>query len=56
MGEERDWHECPKCGAVNKEKHDVVDVLDDETEAEYTAHCSECGAYMYYFCYGHYEY
>ena len=54
MGE--DWHKCNKCGAENKERHEVSETLDNGTEAEYTAYCSECGEYMYFFCYGHYEY
>ena len=56
MDENRDWDECPKCGAKGKEHHEATDRLDDGAEAEYTAYCSECGEYLYYFCYGHREY
>lgn len=56
MDGDRDWDECQKCGAKGKERHEVTDRLDDGTEAEYTAYCSECGEYLYSFCYGHYEY
>jgi len=29
--------------------------FDEIGEVEYDAYCNECGAFLYHFCYGHYE-
>ena len=46
----------PEC--KNKNSNNIIHknvYFDEIGEVEYDAYCDECGAFLYYFCYGHDE-
>jgi hypothetical protein len=45
--------DCNSKDSTNTEHRNII--CDEQSEVEYDCYCKECGAFLYCFCYGHYE-
>lgn len=48
--------DCKSKDSTNIEHRNAVFDCDIHVNVEYDAYCKECGAFLYSFAYGHYEY